>query len=423
MNSPVDCGIPCQFMALALLSDKNKILTPYKKSNKPYVSIEELDIRPRQLVPSVRKTQQNSALNFAAQLAKKAAETGVKYAVDSFGQMVKNRKQKGSLNKAIARVNNENNSGVIPHVSGAPVAVGTRVNYSRPKFANSKGVMTISHREVISSLDMAVNAIAYNRLVNPTNAYLFPWLATIAGNYDKYRFSSLAFEYVPNCSTATPGSVTLAWDPAGSDENKSFMELFSMHSVNVSAWMPGVLSIPGCPEKYMGEQSPSTYSGSDMYNHGNLVIGTNGAALSDVGMLFVTYTVQLSYPQPATGCNSVISYAAAGSGVVLSTYNNLAGFEYDGTIPAGTWKATFLIKGTDLSNLAITTGAGISYQNAEPVGVAAASTRVLYSVFLKSFGTATSYIRFTPTYTTLTLAQLRIEKISSYEYASTAIDV
>lgn len=45
--------------------------------------------------------------------------------------------------------------------------------------------------------------------INPANATSFPWLTSIAQNYQKFRFLNLRFIWTPICSTTTTGSAYL----------------------------------------------------------------------------------------------------------------------------------------------------------------------------------------------------------------------
>ncbi len=280
----------------------------------------------------------------------------------------------------------------------------------------------ITHREPMGTVDQATSNVRDMGVINPLDPYLFPWLSSIAGNYDKYQFLGLTLEYVPLCATSTAGQVILAWDPAANDGDCGFMDLYNMHSTAVQPWMPAILKLPGSTEKYMGEGGNHfTGASLDMYNHGRVFVGTNGSGAA--GTLFVSYKVKLTYPQPATTCQSVVGMTPLGSTVALTSYTSLAGFQYQGYIPSGTWKLQALFIGTGITAVGVATGSGVVYTNVHGTTLGAAITDYQYSVYIKSFGALTSTIVFTPTYTTLTTAQFRLTRIDAPNYADGALEI
>jgi hypothetical protein len=108
----------------------------------------------------------------------------------------------------------------------APVSKQTSMGYNKPRIlsgTNSTGTTSIlvSHREFIGTLTstasttfqllgLSANTPGYDG--NPACSFLFPWLSNIAGNYEKYRFTKLEFDFKTSNPTTLGGRVYAAWD-------------------------------------------------------------------------------------------------------------------------------------------------------------------------------------------------------------------
>lgn len=330
-----------------------------------------------------------------------------------------------NLDTAIDRFAGERSgSQLIPHVSGAPVNVGTRIYSVKPKFRSIGQTVQISHREALGTVNTTTTDVVINvGQINAFNPYVFPWLSTIAGSYDRYKINGAVIEYVPTCPTSQGGAVTLAWDPAASDATPDFYDLTNMHSTQVSSWCPAKLAIPASKILYMAEQTAS--SASDLFNHGSLFVGAMGGGnTSVVGQLYINYTVQLYDPQPTSGLSSVFTWNMV-SGTPFSTVTLNNGFAIESgangiLVPMGTWKLEVYIAGTTITSPTFYAGGGVAtssihYGNSGSVCVC--------TVFLKSSGGTTSTASFAAAYATYTYAQARLTRVDPNSYANAGIAI
>lgn len=312
------------------------------------------------------------------------------------------------------------------HIPGPSTAVGTRVNKVNPRFVSTRDSITVVHREMLCSVNCINGTLVKNLgLINPYNPYIFPWLATIAGSYDRYKINAMRVEYVPFVSSTSNGAVILAWDPAGSDATSDYYDLSHMRSAQGNLWMPNMLTIPPCGFKLMGEQSGSTAPAKDLYNHGSLYFGTQGLGGQENGNLYVTYSVTFTNPQPSTGLSSVMDTTQV-SGSPSSGYTVIDGFSTQNSgglllVPPGTWKVEYIGAGTAISAAAFAVGSGCTTSNLTFAGQGATGTVVIGIGFLRSNGTSSATVAVNLTFTTLTASQIRLTKVDPNSHNSSNI--
>lgn len=198
--------------------------------------------------------------------------------------------------------------GAFPGAIAAPVAITRVVRGSRPKFSRSKGAVTISHRELIgqfnNSAGLVVNGGVGGNLyrVNPSNPLLFPWLQTLAANFDQYKFDNLRLQYVPMCSTTQTGRVAVYFDKDSEDpEPVDRIELANMrHLAETAPWSEVSLQIPvDSIKRFMND---NTTADPKLVDLGQVGLATYGGPGTDVvGDLFIHYTVTFFEPQPSSG--------------------------------------------------------------------------------------------------------------------------
>lgn len=230
----------------------------------------------------------------------------------------------------------------------AGVANSVNVARSKPRMVASSGNVRIAHRELVGVIHSENGALTtspvdgYQRsllTMSPTNNVLFPWLSTIAEQYDYFKFNRVRLEYVPLCATSQTGRVMLAYEPDAKDEvSRSRVGLSSyFNSVDGSAW--GVLSldlklINNVP--WYSCQGPS-FEPTNTNTQGAALWATWAGSTADIGELYITYDVSLKDPQPKN--TDVLQ--ATGTAAVVSTIpsSGLVGFSATANSITVTFKA------------------------------------------------------------------------------------
>jgi hypothetical protein len=164
----------------------------------------------------------------------------------------------------------------------------------------------VRHSELVRDINgsVAFGITAFS--VNPGLASTFPWLSTIAYNYESYKFNSLSFRYETQKSTATSGTVLLAADYEASDADPANkQELMSFHgAVRTAPWAPVTMVcdkrdlLKFGVQRYIRTGALASNLDVKTYDVADFLIATQGMADSSaVGELYVDYDVELITPQ------------------------------------------------------------------------------------------------------------------------------
>jgi len=200
-------------------------------------------------------------------------------------------------------------------------------------FASNRDTMIISENEYIGEVTVA-NQPNFNTTmypVNPGQASTFPWLSTIAKNFEKYRFKRLIFEFRPEVTQFTAntntGKVVMSADYDSSDPSP----LTKQQQLDTKPHNDGmpyeyvdlVLSPTEMHEKSVAKfvRPAGLPGGSDIktYDCANVFVSTQGQTANSVlGELHVIYEVELSVPvlenlaqAPANNAVSIFTDSAA----------------------------------------------------------------------------------------------------------------
>jgi hypothetical protein len=198
---------------------------------------------------------------------------------------------------------------------------GTRQNQG---FGNKKRII-VKETEYIGEVTVANQPNFQNLYTlpcNPGQSSTFPWLYTIAKNYEKYRFLELCFFYKPEVTEFTAnvntGKVILSADYDASDAapaTKQQMEDVDPHADG----MPYQLIQLTLDPKQMFQMSDARYvriaglpGSTDIktYDCANFFLAVQGqVANSTIGELHVRYTVELSVPVIEDVAQAPINYS------------------------------------------------------------------------------------------------------------------
>ncbi|AAR26609.1 coat protein [Havel River virus] len=208
---------------------------------------------------------------------------------------------------------NKSNGGLISHPQTLPGAIAAPISYAypvrgrKPKFQASKGSVRITHREYISVIEgntdgnFVVNngsGASNDFSINPLNPFVFPWLVSIASNFDQYTFRSLKFEYIPLANTGASGRVALFFDKDSTDpgpDDRSALANYR-HLSEISPWAIARLTAPtDNVKRFMAD---NTTADPKLINLGKVGWVTYASQFANLGDLFVEYTVDLYEAQP-----------------------------------------------------------------------------------------------------------------------------
>nr|UHS72232.1 MAG: putative coat protein [Tombusviridae sp.] len=190
-------------------------------------------------------------------------------------------------------------------MSTAPVAKSLKIRkQSKPKQKNIANGVVITHSEMLASVITHGTTLTYNctsLVANPGRSVMFPWLSTIAANYDKYRFRKLNVSFVTNQATSTAGKVGLGFDYDSTDPVPGDrIEFFALtHHVEGAVWDSLTLPIP-C-DKQLRFTNTHTTTDSKLIDMGQVLVMTDQvvATNANIGDVIVDYEVELIAAQQA----------------------------------------------------------------------------------------------------------------------------
>jgi hypothetical protein len=247
-----------------------------------------------------------------------------------------------------------NNVGsLIPTMVGAARTVGSKImgmgDYeisqnsiigaaaAPPAMHSSMEKMVLRHREYITDITSSTAAFTLQTFaVNPGLASTFPYLSSIAQNFQEYRFRGLGFEFVSEAADAFSSSTNIAM---------GYLALAAQYRADAPTWLNktqfmnemwatskrpndnNLMLIECSPlEQPMAIQyvrSGPLTSGQDQkfYDLCTLGVATGGSpSASKVGELWATYEIELYKPALTNNPDTIASYAAyTASGVANST--------------------------------------------------------------------------------------------------------
>lgn len=183
-----------------------------------------------------------------------------------------------------------------------------------PEFSNNNERCTmICHREYITDIISSTGFASQTFRINPAIADTFPWLSSVAQNYEQYVVQGMVFEFKSTSATAVSstntslGTVVMATQYnslAPSFTNKQQMENYEFCQSSVPSKSilhpiecdPAQTQCGGIFNMY----NPTDSSGDTrLYDVGKFTIATQGmqAANANIGELWVSYKICLLKPR------------------------------------------------------------------------------------------------------------------------------
>jgi len=197
--------------------------------------------------------------------------------------------------------------------SGDYQMVGTSPKYnilsgSVPQFSSSHATNIVCHREYIGDI---AGTTGFNNNIYPLNPGVqtaFPWLQTVATNYQQYRFHGIMFEFRPLITdfvtSGAPGVVVMS-----TSYNADLPKYLSKQEMENAEF--AVSTKPTMTLRHMVECDPQQTSinqlyvrsgsvpvGQDLrlYDLGNFQFATQSNPNQNLGELWVTYCVEFFKP-------------------------------------------------------------------------------------------------------------------------------
>jgi len=238
---------------------------------------------------------------------------------------------KSKAQKAKAAQGAKKGGGGMSRVS-APVAtarkgkVATAAKIAGNPYAPG-GSMRVSHREYIGEVLGSTSVFLNTKYpINPGMAVTFPWLSSVASDFEEYSFSKLAFHYEPEKPTSAAGYVMMAidYDPADAVPTTKQQLAAALGAVRTPVWSN--VRDDAASSQLKKQQSLYLRSGTlasnldiKTYDQGflNIAVG-NCADATFIGELWVEYDVTFRVPQLNQSAELIASSLAIAGGGTIS---------------------------------------------------------------------------------------------------------
>lgn len=276
----------------ALITTTERAISKAIAGSVPYVGVALEDIVHRAVVYLTRKGLQVTERSVKTLIKRYMARRTKKPA-----QTSQNRKSKGlppSTKRGMVTTTRDTAT-----FATAPVARTLRIRkQSKPKQKNISNGVVITHSEMLSSVVTHGTTLTYqcdSLVANPGRSVMFPWLSTIAANYDKYRFRKLSVSFVTNQPTSVGGKVGIGFDYDSTDPVPGDrIEFFALtHHTEGAVWDSLTLPIP-CDNQ---TRFTNTHTTTDhkLIDLGQVLVMTDQvvATAANVGDIIVDYEVEL----------------------------------------------------------------------------------------------------------------------------------
>ncbi len=182
--------------------------------------------------------------------------------------------------------------------------------------SNSMNSVFVSHREYLFDFNSSTSFNSVRLPINPGIYYSFPWLSTLAANFEEYRFHGLIFQFhstsasALNSTNTALGTIIMATQYDVLDDafiNKTGMENYQFATSCKPAEdmiHPVECAVRSNPLGQLYVRVGDVPSNSDqrMYDLGYFTLAAVGSqASANVGELWVSYVVELIKPKLVGG--------------------------------------------------------------------------------------------------------------------------
>lgn len=205
-----------------------------------------------------------------------------------------------------------------------------------PKFSTTRATNVVCHREYLRDWT-GVSAFSNEAFrLNPGDSETFPWLSTIAQNYQEYKFHGLVFEFrsliTDFVTSGAPGVVVMATNYNANEpvygtkqemENSEFAVAVKP-TLNLMHGVECAVNQTADPIKYVRRGGADVSGDSRLYDLGTFQFANQGSPTQLLGEIWVSYCVEFFKPVlpdtiGGTVDNGYLSIEGYGPGTALGT--------------------------------------------------------------------------------------------------------
>lgn len=288
---------------------------------------------------------------------------------------------------------------------------------TRPSFRQGKKGVIVRHSEYMADVTTINGLLTENYPLAPGNPLTFPWLADIAGGFQRASVINLSFEYRTELNTSVSGVVMLSYilDVSEPSKGNKYQILQIDGTMSGPLWQGFVAPVKPDPREILIYYGTGYLPNTDPYKYafGQLQVSTEATGTNTAGEVWVNYEIELFNPSLETipclmwgvhgssasepnlfGANMLLPYstgASAGySGNILALPSNVGSGGVAGQVscqlPVGGFfvLCQFNVDSAESFSLSINTPTGVNVapnQGAYGGACATDSSCVVWSVF------------------------------------------
>jgi len=221
------------------------------------------------------------------------------------------------------------------------VTSNTLVHPGEPVPSFGDDSIRVKRREYLGDVFGSTGFVSQRYPINPGLATTFPWLSSIASNYEQYKINGLIFEFVSTSANALNSTNTAlgklvmatnynAVEPPFPSTRYMLATKFSNYGMPSSNLPHAIECAPGTtPTECLFVRSGAPALGSDLrlYDLADFQLATEGMqASANIGGLWVSYDISLMKPVIGTGQGSIPTQSyltgATSSGLFANVVDN-----------------------------------------------------------------------------------------------------
>lgn len=216
-----------------------------------------------------------------------------------------NTQKKNGANQRQQMAPQGKNGKVIRQNNSVGLAQASANKGQTPRISVGGDCTVVKHRELLINITGSDAFVVQAGLaINPGLALAFPWLQSIARNFEMYKFRKLKFQYIARCPTTQGGGVYMSLDPKSSDNVPASEQILGTYNIMVedTPWKDSELVIPQdvlntVKLKYVRTSTLSVTDLSSLFDVGKLLVATVGfGGNNPAGKIWVEYEVELHTP-------------------------------------------------------------------------------------------------------------------------------
>lgn len=203
-----------------------------------------------------------------------------------------------------------------------------------PQFDRSRHSTVISHREYLGDIQGTTAFTIAEYPLNPGVARTFPWLSSVAAQFQEYRIHGMIFEFRPLITdfvtSGQPGVVVMATNynseaPAYTTKQQMENSEFAV-SVKPTCNLIHGIECAGnqtiLPQRYVRVGDLATDQDLTLYDYGKFQFATQGNPIAVIGELWISYSIEFFKPilTPDLASDAVAAHLR---GATVSTSNTL----------------------------------------------------------------------------------------------------